>query len=69
MRCRECNVDLSETYTKCPLCGAQAYDDEARVKGISPAPYPHGDVPTADKHIKKHKTPFCLEKVKAFFNL
>ena len=41
MRCRECNVDLSENYTKCPLCGSAAQNDEAKVKGITPAPYPH----------------------------
>ena len=69
MRCRECNVDLSETYTKCPLCGAKAYEDEAQLKGISPAPYPHGEVPKMKKDNQKLKTPFTLEKVKAFFNL
>lgn len=69
MRCRECNVDLSETYTKCPLCGSEACDDEPRVKGITPAPYPHGDIPQEAQDTKKVKTPFCFEKVKAFFNL
>ena len=28
MRCNECNVDLGEEYTKCPLCGADAVADE-----------------------------------------
>ena len=69
MRCRECNVDLSEIYTKCPLCGAEAHNDEGRVKGISPAPYPHSEPVTVADEIKKEKTPFTFEKVKAFFNL
>lgn len=68
MRCRHCNVDLSETYTKCPLCGEKAENDEARLKGLKNAPYPH-NVPTEVQQVKKKKTPFSIEKVKAFFNL
>lgn len=40
MRCRECNVDLPETYTACPLCGAKASPDEPVLKGIRTAEYP-----------------------------
>ena len=40
MRCNECNVDLGEEYTKCPLCGAPAVDDEPVLKGIATAEYP-----------------------------
>ncbi len=69
MRCRECNVDLSETYTKCPLCGEKAYDDEPKIKGIKPAPYPHGKTPQISVQSEKKKTPFSIEKIKAFFNL
>ncbi|MBE6812419.1 MAG: hypothetical protein E7523_06005 [Ruminococcaceae bacterium] len=34
MRCRECNVDLPENYTACPLCGAKTSPDEHKIKGI-----------------------------------
>ena len=40
MRCRECNVDLPETYTACPLCGAKASPDEPVLKGIRTAEFP-----------------------------
>ena len=69
MRCRECNVDLSELYTKCPLCGAKAYDDESRIKDINPAPYPHREAEATVNNTQKVKTPFTFEKIKAFFNL
>lgn len=68
MRCRHCDVDLSETYTKCPLCGEKAADDEPRLKGLKNAPYPH-NVPTEVQTVKKEKTGFSFEKVKALFNL
>lgn len=69
MRCRECNVDLSENYKKCPLCGGPAYDDEPRVKGIKAAPYPDNVLPKKTENPKKPKTPFTIEKLKAYFNL
>lgn len=34
MRCRECNIDLPENYTACPLCGAKTHADEHKIKGI-----------------------------------
>lgn len=68
MRCIHCNVDLSETYTKCPLCGEKAEDIEPRLKGLKNAPYPH-NVPTEVKKVKKEKTGFSFEKIKAFFNI
>ena len=34
MRCRDCNIDLPENYTACPLCGAKTYADEHKIKGI-----------------------------------
>ena len=40
MRCRECNVDLPEKYTACPLCGAKAYSDEPKIGGIRHSEYP-----------------------------
>lgn len=43
MRCNECNVDLGEEYTKCPLCGAAAVNDEPKLKGLKTAEYPKYD--------------------------
>ena len=34
MRCRECNVDVPENYTACPLCGAKTYTDAPTIQGI-----------------------------------
>ena len=59
----------SENYTKCPLCGSVAQNDEAKVKGITPAPYPHSEFVTETEITEKVKTPFTIEKLKAFFNL
>ena len=69
MRCRECNVDLSENYKRCPLCSSQAFDDEAKIKGIKAAPYPHNAPTKTAEKIKKPKTAFSAEKIKAFYNL
>lgn len=40
MRCRQCNVDLSETYSACPLCGGKASPDAPVLQGIRTAEYP-----------------------------
>ncbi len=51
MRCNECNVDLGEEYTKCPLCGAEAVSDEPVLKGIQTAAYPvYDETPAAKKY-------------------
>lgn len=34
MRCRECNIDLPENYTACPLCGAKTSPDAPKIEGI-----------------------------------
>ncbi len=69
MRCRECNVDLAESYTCCPLCGGAAYPDEAVIKGIKDAPYPK-DVPVKPATEPENPKPaFTFEKIKAYFNL
>ena len=39
MRCKECNVDLGENYTKCPLCGAEAVDEAPVIEGNGTAEY------------------------------
>lgn len=60
MRCNECNVDLGEEYTKCPLCGAEASDDEPHLAGIKTAAYPIYD---NDIKKKKYKYDFPLKFV------
>ena len=69
MRCRECNVDLSEEYRVCPLCGAVASDDEPRIKNIKAAPYPANAPVQPEDRVKKPETRFTTEKIKAMFNL
>ena len=68
MRCNACNVDLSETYTVCPLCGEKASDEPARLQGLRPAPYPHNNPVKKSDGEKRGKTPFSIEKLKAYFN-
>ena len=40
MRCRNCNVDLPDTYTVCPLCSGKASPDEALIGGLRLAEFP-----------------------------
>ena len=69
MRCTACNVDLAETYTKCPLCGAAAVDEPAKITAFRVAPYPHGDTkPPVVETVKTHYS-LSRERLKAFFNL
>ncbi len=68
MRCKFCNVDLSETYTKCPLCGEKASDEAPRLLGLKPAPYPKNAPVVKQVEEKKAKTPFSVEKLKAYFS-
>ena len=69
MRCNACNVDLSETYTKCPLCGVKATNEPARIQGLKPAPYPHNVPVKKAENEKREKTYFSIEKLKAYFNI
>ncbi len=68
MRCKLCNVDLSETYTRCPLCGEKASDEAPRLGGLKPAPYPKNAPVVKPPEEKKEKTPFSLEKLRAYFS-
>lgn len=40
MRCLECNVDLGEEYSRCPLCGAKADNTPPVLEGMRTAEYP-----------------------------
>ena len=68
MRCTECNVDLAENYTRCPLCGANANDESAKLQSIKVAPYSKAE-PKKEEALPKAKSGFSTEKLKAYFNL
>lgn len=68
MRCKNCNVDLGEKYTVCPLCSGAASDEKARLQGIATAGY-SSDAPAKVCDVPKEKKSFSIEKIKAFFNL
>lgn len=68
MRCKHCGIDLSEAYSKCPLCGADAVNEEVRLKGLKHAPYPKNAPVKPVEDAEKVKTGFSFEKVKAYFN-
>lgn len=69
MRCKECNVDLAETYTTCPLCSAKAVDEPPRLEGFTVAPYNKDVYAEPNKKKEKYSTGFSLEKLKAYFHL
>ena len=68
MRCDKCNVDLPESYTRCPLCGSEPIDIEVKIKGENAVPYSDLPILPTEKAEKK-KTKFTTEKIKAYFNL
>lgn len=69
MRCNKCNVDLGETYTLCPLCGEKASNEAPLLKGFTVAPYPKNSPVKPIPKEKARGNSFCIEKIKAFFNL
>lgn len=52
MRCPDCNIDLGEQYTRCPLCGAKPTDEDPVLKGFVTARYPAYDKSAAYKKTK-----------------
>ena len=68
MRCTECNVDLAESYSRCPLCGADAVNDPAKLHGINVAPYSKA-APLKEEELPMAKNGFSAERLKAYFNL
>lgn len=68
MRCTHCNVDIAETYGKCPLCDEDAVESEVKLKGLKAAPYPKNSPVKPMEKVKKPKTEFSAEKIKAYFN-
>lgn len=67
MRCKECNIDLAETYSFCPLCGASAAKEAPKLKDIKIAPYSKSE-PIKEADVPKAKKVFSVEKLKALFN-
>lgn len=45
MRCKECNIDVSENVTRCPLCGSPVSDEPAVLEGLCDIPYPQSVMP------------------------
>ncbi|MBO5937417.1 MAG: hypothetical protein J6Q79_07405 [Clostridia bacterium] len=68
MRCTKCNVDLADSYSRCPLCGSAATDEPAKLQGIKEAPYSK-TAPVKEENVPKAEKNFSLEKLKAYFNL
>ena len=68
MRCIKCNVDLAESYSRCPLCGSAATDEPAKLQGINEAPFAKA-APEKEKQLPKAKSGFSFERLKAYYNL
>ena len=68
MRCDKCNVDLPESYTRCPLCGSSPVNCEVKIKGMNAVDYSDRK-PMPSETVNAEKTAFTFEKIKAYFNL
>lgn len=68
-RCKECNIDLGEEYTICPLCGKESINAEKKIKDFVTAPYPLTFTQPTHKKAKVKEVPLSAEKLKAFFNI
>lgn len=59
MRCNECNVDLAENVSVCPLCGNKAESKEPVIKDIKTAEYPeYGELRPLKYYIQKNDVYF-----------
>ncbi|MBE6784259.1 MAG: hypothetical protein E7536_09665 [Ruminococcaceae bacterium] len=59
MRCTECNVDLGENVTVCPLCGAKAADEKPLIENMKVAEYPeYGELRPLKYYIQKNDVYF-----------
>ena len=71
MRCRECNIDVADNISRCPLCGAEVFDDAPALPELGDIPYPSSYQPyPEEKRVTKHdvKTyeiePWVMERIK-----
>lgn len=69
MRCKECNVDLGEEYTVCPLCGAQAVDEPPRLEGMRTSEYPPVYSRPDRTEPPEKKYGLSVQRLKAYFFL
>ena len=68
-RCKECNIDLGEEYTVCPLCKAKAENSKKTIDGLKTAPYPL-TFEKPDHSWNNYKSiPLSMEKIKAYFSV
>ena len=70
MRCPDCQVDLNENATLCPLCGGAAEDIPPLIEGVTYQDYPNYEnrkaapVRPTQRECRKERLPF-REKLKA----
>ena len=73
MRCLECQVDLADNVSLCPLCGAAAQDVPPLLEGVNSQDYPDytnksaGAIKPPRRDVPRARMPF-REKMKAFFH-
>ena len=60
MRCNQCNVDLGESVSVCPLCGAEAVEEAPVLPELHEAPYPDYTNVTPQKRRRKKPGPGWL---------
>lgn len=60
MRCRECNIDVADNISRCPLCGAEVFDDAPALPELVDIPYPSSYQPYPEE--KRAFTPFTAAK-------
>lgn len=68
-RCLQCDVDLGEEYTVCPLCGIKAQNAAKKIDGLKTAEYPLSFTQPDQTTVKLPKAKLSKEKLKAYFNL
>lgn len=68
-RCKNCNVDLGEEYTVCPLCYSKAQNEPKQIYGFKTAEYPQTfNTPDFSKKKVNIKPISTLDNLKAYFN-
>ena len=63
MRCRECNIDVADNISCCPLCGAEVFDDAPALPQLGDIPYPSSYQPYPKE--KRTFTSFSAAKYSA----
>ena len=63
MRCRECNIDVADNISCCPLCGAEVFEDAPALPQLGDIPYPSSYQPYPKE--KRTFTSFSAAKYSA----